>query len=173
VVRTSAGPAAAREVLRRALAETDPEQPMSADLTTMELVERALSRERFQSALLLPFGLGSVLLAAIGVFGLVSDAANRRRRELALRQALGATRIQVVFWLLRSTLACVLAGLGVGVSVAVTAGRMLNLTLFETALANPWIIVTVCFLILGVSLAACAGPAAHAARLDIGAELRQ
>ena len=76
---------------------------MSADLTTAELVERALSRERFQSALLIPFGLGSALLAAIGVFGMVSDAANRRRRELAVRQALGATRIQAVSWLLRST----------------------------------------------------------------------
>ena len=173
VVRTSAGPAAARAMLRRALAEVDPEQPMSADLTTTELVRRALSRERFQSALLLPFGLGSALLAAIGVFGMVSDAANRRRRELALRQALGATRIQVVSWLLRSTLACVLAGLGAGVSVAVTAGRMLNLTLFETALANPWIIAAVCCLILGVSLVACAGPAARVARLDIRAELQQ
>ncbi len=173
VVRTSASPAAARAMLRRALAEVDPEQPMSADLTTTELVGRALSRERFQSALLLPFGLGSALLAAIGVFGMVSDAANRRRRELALRQALGATRIQVVSWLLRSTLACVLAGLGAGVSVAVTAGRMLNLTLFETALANPWIIAAVCCLILGVSLVACAGPAARVVRLDIGVELRQ
>ena len=173
VVRTSASPAAARAMLRRALAETDPEQPMSADLTTTELVERALSRERFQSALLIPFGLGSALLAAIGVFGMVSDAANRRRREFALRQALGATRIRAVSWLLRSTLACVLAGLGAGVLAAVTAGRMLNLTLFETALASPWIIVTVCSLILGVSLIACAGPAARVARLDMGAELRQ
>ncbi len=173
VVRTSAGPAAARAMLRRALAETDPEQPMSADLTTTELVERALSRERFQSALLLPFGLGSALLAAIGVLGMVSDAANRRRRELALRRALGATRIQVVSWLLRSTLACVLAGLGAGVLVAVAAGRMLNLALFETALASPWIIATVCSLILAVSLVACAGPAARVVRLDIGAELQQ
>ena len=173
VVRTSAGPAAARAMLRRALAEVDPEQPMSADLTTTELVGRALSRERFQSALLIPFGLGSALLAAIGVFGMVSDAANRRRRELALRQALGATRFRMVSWLLRSTLACVLAGLGAGVSVAITAGRMLNLTLFETAVANPWIIAAVCGLILGVSLVACAGPAARVVRLDIGAELRQ
>ena len=172
-VRTSARPAAAREMLRRALAETHPEQPMSADLTTMELVERALSRERFQSALLLPFGLGSALLAAIGVLGMVNDAANRRRRELALRQALGATRIRVVSRLLRSTLACVLAGLGAGVLVAVTAGRMLNLGLFETALADPWVIVTVCGLILGVSLIACTGPAARLVRLDVGAELRQ
>jgi predicted lysophospholipase L1 biosynthesis ABC-type transport system permease subunit len=173
VVRTSAGPTATRDMLRRALAEVDPEQPMSADLTTTELVERALSRERFQSALLLPFGLGSALLAAIGVFGMVSDAANRRRRELAVRRALGATRVQVVSWLLRSTLACVLAGLGAGVLVAVTAGRTLNLTLFETALADPWIIVTVCCLVLGISLVACAAPAARVARLDLGAELRQ
>ena len=172
-VRTTASPAAARGMLRRALAETDPQQPMSAGLTTTELVERALSRERFQSALLIPFGLGSALLAAIGVFGMVSDAANRRRRELAVRQALGATRIQVVSWLLRSTLACVLAGVGAGVLAAVMAGRVLNLALFETALANPWIIAAVCCLILGVSLIACAGPAARVVRLDMGAELRQ
>ncbi len=173
VVRTSATPAAARGMVRRALAEVDPEQPMSADLTTTELVERALSRERFQSALLLPFGLGSVLLAAIGVFGMVSDTANRRRRELALRRALGAPRSRILAELLRSTLACVLAGLCAGVLLAVAAGRTLDLALFETRLADLWILVAVCALVLGVSLAACSGPAVRVSRFDVGAVLRQ
>jgi len=173
VVRTSATPAAARAIVRRALAEVDPEQPMSADLTTTELVERALSRERFQSALLLPFGLGSALLAALGVFGMVSDTANRRLRELALRQALGANRSRVLAELLRSTLACVLTGLCIGTLLATATGRTLHLALFETAVANPWIVAAVCFLVLGVSLVACIGPAARVARLDIGAAMRQ
>ena len=173
VVRTSAGPAAARAMVRRALADVDPEQPMSADLTTTELVERALSRERFQSALLLPFGFGSALLAALGVFGMVSDTANRRLRELALRRALGANRSRVLAELLRSTLACVLTGLCIGILLAVAAGRTLHLALFETALANPWIVAAVCFLVLGASLLACIGPAERVARLDIGAVMRQ
>ena len=173
VIRTSAGPAAARAILRRALAEVDPEQPMSADLTAKELVERALSRERFQSALLLPFGLGSVMLAAIGVFGMVTDAANRRLRELALRLALGASRSRVLVRLVRSTVTCVLLGSCVGILLAVAADRTLNLALFETALADPWIIVAVCSVILGVGLVACVGPAMRVLRLDVGAVLRQ
>ena len=173
VVRTSAGPAAARAMVRRALADVDPEQPMSADLTTTELVERALSRERFQSALLLPFGFGSALLAALGVFGMVSDTANRRLRELALRRALGARRSRVLAELVRSTLACVLTGLCLGMLLAVAAGRTLHLVLFETAFANPWIVTAVCSLVLGASLLACIGPAARVARLDIGAAMRQ
>ena len=173
VVRTAAAPAAARAIVRRALAEVDPEQPMSADLTTAELVERALSRERFQSALLLPFGLGAALLAALGVFGMVSDTANRRLRELALRQALGANRSRVLAELLRSTLACVLTGLCIGMLLAIAAGRTLHLALFETALANPWIVAAVCSLALGASLLACIGPASRVARLDIGAAMRQ
>ena len=173
VVRTSAGPAAARAIVRRTLAAVDPEQPMSADLTTTELVDRALSRERFQSALLFPFGLGSALLAALGVFGMVSDAANRRLRELALRQALGANRSRVLAELLRSTLTCVLAGLCGGLLLAVATGRTLNLALFETSLAAPWIVVAVCSLVLGVSLVACIGPAVRVGRLDVGAMLRQ
>ena len=173
VVRTAAAPAAARAIVRRALAEVDPEQPMSADLTTAELVERALSRERLQSALLLPFGFGSALLAALGVFGMVSDTANRRQRELALRQALGANRNRVLAELLRSTLACVMTGLCIGTLLAIATGRTLHLALFETALANPWIIVPVCSLILGVALAACIGPAARVSRLDVGAVLRR
>ena len=173
VVRTSASPAAAREIVRRALAEVDPEQPMSADLTTTELVERALSRERFQSALLLPFGFGSALLAALGVFGMVSDTANRRLRELALRRALGANRRRVVADLLRSTLACVLTGLCLGVFLAIATGPKLHLALFETALANPGIVAAVGSLILGVSLVACSGPATRVARLDVGAAMRQ
>ena len=160
-------------ILRRALAEVDPEQPMSADLTTTELVERALSRERFQSALLLPFGLGSALLAAIGVFGIVSDAANRRLRELALRQALGATRSQLLLPLLRSTLVCVLVGECLGLGVAIAAGKALNLALFEISVVNPGIIITVCSLILGAALVACIAPAARVLRLEPGAVLRQ
>ena len=173
VVRASAGPATARAILRSALAEVDPEQPMSADLTTAELVDRALSRERFQSGVLLPFGLGSALLAAIGVFGMVSDTANRRLREAALRQALGATRSRVLAGLLRSTLTCVLAGLAAGLLLAVATDRTLNLTLFETSLADPWIVVAVCSLVLGVSLAACIGPAARVVRIELGTVLRQ
>ena len=173
VVRTSAPPAAARRMLRCALAEVDPEQPMSADLTTKELVERALSRERFQTALLLPFGLGSALLAAIGVFGMVSDTANRRLRELALRRALGAGRSRVLAQLVRSTLGCVLFGSCVGLLLAITADRTLDLALFGTALADPWIGASVCSLILGVSIVACVGPAMRVARLDVGAVLRQ
>ena len=173
VVRASAGPAAARAILRRALAEVDPEQPMSADLTTTQLVERALSRERFQSALLLPFGLGSALLAALGVFGMVSDNANRRLREVALRQALGANRRRVLAELLRSTLACVLAGLSAGLLLAAATGRTLNLTLFETSVADPWIVAAVCSLVLGVSLVACIGPAARVVRIELGTVLRQ
>ena len=173
VVRTSASPAAARTILRRALAEVDPEQPMSADLTTTELVERALSRERFQSALLLPFGLGSALLAAIGVFGIVSDAANRRLRELALRQALGATRSQLLLPLLRSTLLCVLVGECLGLGLAIAAGKALDLALFEISVVNPGIIVTVCSLILGAALVACIAPAVRVVRLEPGPVLRQ
>ena len=173
VIRTSTSPAAARGMVRRALAEVDPEQPMSADLTTTELVERALSRERFQSALLLPFGLASALLAAMGVFGMVSDTANRRLRELALRRALGAGRSRVLARLVRSTVAYVLFGSCVGLLVAITAGRTLNLTLFETDLADPWIIVAVGSLVVGVSLLACVGPAVRVLRLDVGAVLRQ
>ena len=173
VIRTSASPAAARAMVRRALAEVDPEQPMSADLTIAELVERALSRERFQSALLLPFGLGSALLAAIGVFGMVSDTANRRLRELALRRALGAGRSRVLARLVRSTVTYVLFGSCVGLLVAITAGRTLNLTLFGTDLADPWIIVAVCSLVVGASLLACVGPAVRVLRLDVGAVLRQ
>ena len=145
---------------------------MSADLTTTELVERALSRERFQSALLVPFGFGSALLAALGVFGMVSDTANRRLRELALRQALGANRSRVLAELLSSTLACVLTGLCIGMLLAIAAGRTLHLALSGTTLANPWIVAAVCFLVFGASLLACIGPAARVARLDPGAMLR-
>ena len=173
VIRTSASPAAARAMVRRALAEVDPEQPMSADLTIAELVERALSRERFQSALLLPFGLGSALLAAIGIFGMVSDTVNRRLRELALRQALGANRSRVLAELLRSTLTCVVTGSCVGMLLAIATGRTLSLALFETTLSDPWIVIAVCSLILGVSLVACIAPAARVVRLDMGAMLRQ
>ena len=104
---------------------------------------------------------------------MVSEAANRRLCEVALRQALGANRSRVLAELLRSTLACVLAGLSAGLLLAVAAGRTLNLPLFETSLADPWIVAAVCSLVLGVSLVSCIGPAARVVRIEPGTVLRQ
>jgi putative ABC transport system permease protein len=165
--------ARARAILRHVLSEGDPEQPIRAEFTTGELVDRALSRERFQSGLLVPFGLGAALLAAIGVFGIVGEAAHRRLPELTLRQALGATRRQVVAQLLRWTVACVLVGEAVGLVLAVVVGDRLNLILFEVDLSNPLIMVAACSMLLGVSLAACIRPTTRAVGQDLGMMLRQ
>ena len=95
------------------------------------------------------------------------------RIAAALRRALGANRSRVLAELLRTTLACVSTGLCAGMLLALATGRTLRLSLFETRLADPWILVAVCALVLGVSLAACSGPAARVSRLDVGAVLRQ
>ena len=131
-----------------------------------------MAQRRFQVLLTGLFALIALLLAAAGVFGVVSYAVACRTREIGLHVALGATRENILGWVLLSGMRPVLVGIVSGVCGAITAASLIRGLLYGVAPFDPYSVVAVIFLLLVCSGSACYLPARRAARLDPMAALR-
>ena len=127
---------------------------------------------RFGAVLLGTFSAGALLLAGIGLYGLVAYVVGLSRREIAVRLALGAQGRGVIGLIVRNGLTLVIAGLVIGTAGAVAAGRLLETQLFQTAATDPMTYLTVATLLFAVALVASALPARRAVRMDLTAALR-
>jgi putative ABC transport system permease protein len=112
------------------------------------------------------FGVVAVLLAAIGLYGVIAQSVAERRREIGVRMALGATAGQVLWSFLRHGLAVMVVGIACGVIASVAVARSLASLVYGVATTDPATLGAVTVLLAGVSLAACYVPARSAARLD-------
>jgi ABC-type antimicrobial peptide transport system permease subunit len=122
--------------------------------------------------LLTGFAALSLLLAAIGVYGLVSQAVVQRRREVAIRLALGARPSEVIVTVSRPALTATLAGFGLGVPAAFLLGHVLETLLYGVQPRDIWSFVTAGTVLLGAAALAAFVPALHAARVDPSKVLR-
>ncbi|MBA2302231.1 MAG: ABC transporter permease, partial [Acidobacteria bacterium] len=122
-VRTS-GPAPSAQVLQQAVSSIDPALPVYGVEPLVQRAERQTANARFTSAIMGAFSVSTLLLAGIGLYGLVSYVVSLSRREIALRLALGADRGRVVRMVVRNGMTLVLAGMGVGLVVAWALGRV-------------------------------------------------
>lgn len=132
-----------------------------------------LVRERLMAALSIFFAALAVVLAAVGLYGVVSYAVARRRTEIGIRLALGAGRSQVVRLVARETVWLVAVGSAIGLMLAVVAGRAVAWLLFGVTPNDPATLVAAVLVLAGVALAASVLPAYRAARLDPTATLRE
>jgi predicted permease len=137
VVRTAGDPAALANAARAAIAELDPELALHNVQTLESVVSGSVSRPRFAASVLAAFGLSALVLAVVGVYGVLSYAMTRRRRELAVRVALGAPPRQVGRLVVGSGLRLAVAGVAVGLVVAVLGGRALTALLYEVSPTDP------------------------------------
>jgi putative ABC transport system permease protein len=154
---TPAAIAAIRAVDRGVAAEARPLE---------EFVASTLERKSFTLALTLAFGVTAIALAAVGLFGVVAQAVGERRREFALRLALGARREDIRRMVLGEGFLWTAAGAAVGLPAALAAGRALGSVLFEVSPADPVTYGAVTALLGAAALAAVALPAWRAARVD-------
>jgi putative ABC transport system permease protein len=138
---------------------------------TVEQLERDRSApERFSAVAISGFSLGALLLAAIGLYGVLAVSVSQRRREIAIRLALGAQPNSVLRLTVREGMTLVAIGLGVGAAGAVAATRLLKATLFETNVYDPLTFATVPVVLGVVAFVASYLPARRAAAVDpIGA----
>jgi putative ABC transport system permease protein len=137
------------------------------DLRSMdEVLSETMVRPRFQAWLLATFGGLALVLAAVGIYGVVAYAVSQRTFEIGLRLALGATRGSIMSLILRRGMRPVLVGLVVGVIAALAASRVMTGLLYGVSPTDTITFVGVSFLLLGVALAATFFPAARASRLD-------
>ena len=127
-----------------------------------DLVDEQLARPRFYLVLLGLFAVLAIVLAAVGVYGVVAYIASQRTREIGVRMALGARRDQVVTMMLWQGLRPGLAGLALGIAVAAGAGRVIEGLLYDVRPHDPSTFVGVAALVLLVIAAACAIPARRA-----------
>lgn len=171
-VRSNADEATALASARRVVRTLDPDLPLQRVRTLDAVVNEALAMRRFQMRLIAAFGASGLLLACLGVYGVLSNVVESRRTELAIRLALGASPGGVRRLIVREGLRPVVLGLLVGLVAGVTVARAVASLLFGVGPTHPAIIGAVAALVLLVSIVATAGPATRAARTSLAATLR-
>ena len=172
VVRTSADPRSAVAAVRREVAALDPAIAIYDLRTLEEVVHRSLAEKRFTLATLGAFAGMALILATVGLYGIVAFTVGQRRREIGVRLALGARRTDVLRMVVWDGLRLVIAGLAIGSFFAVLVSRTLRGFLFEIAPADPVVFAGVAALLgLGGALASYV-PARRASLIDPAASLR-
>jgi putative ABC transport system permease protein len=165
-VRAAADPLTLAPSIEREIQFLDKDQPV-ADVRTMDQwMSRALSRERFSSTLLAAFAGLALLLASIGIYGVMSYAVSQRQSEIGLRLALGAEPGRVRQLILGAGLRLVVAGLAIGLGMGLVLSRALTSQLYQTRLADPSTIVSAMLLLAAVAAVAIYLPARRASRLN-------
>ncbi|MEO8452872.1 MAG: ABC transporter permease, partial [Gemmatimonadota bacterium] len=166
VVRTKGDPALATDAIRQAVASIDPDLATLSMRSLRETLESSLAQRRFTMRLLATFAAVALLLAAIGLYGVLSHLVSERNREIGIRMALGATEATVVGAIVRDGLKLAGAGVVVGLIGAAASGRLLKGLLFGVTSMDPVTYVAVPLVLLGVAVAATLLPARRAARVD-------
>lgn len=172
VVRTTAATDSLANAVRAEIRKIDPEMPVPACRTMEQIVSSAMAQRRFQMLLVLAFGAVALLLASIGIYGVVSYSVTLRYQELGIRMALGATGRNVLGLVLRQGLTPVAAGLVAGIAGAFAAGRAAGSLLFGVTPADPLTYAVAASTVLLAGIAACYLPALRAMRLDPMTALR-
>jgi putative ABC transport system permease protein len=173
VVRSSADPRALETDVRRVIQSIDASIPPPKMRTMQELVDRSVAQRRFQMDVAAGFGAAALLLAALGIYGVVAYSISMRRRELGVRMALGARTGQLRSMLLGRGLRPVVAGLAIGLLASVAAGQAVRGLLFGVAPTDALTLGGVTFTLGFVAILACLVPAESAARMDPANILRE
>ncbi|HOK44433.1 MAG TPA: FtsX-like permease family protein, partial [Bryobacteraceae bacterium] len=158
--------------MRAAIRATDPDVPVPQMRTISEVLDESVAQRRFQMTLAGSFAFTALLLACLGIYGVVSYSVARRTGEMGIRAALGARPADLYRLVLRQGLAPVAVGLLLGIASALAAGNMLASLLFEIRPRDPFTIVAVSALLTAVSIAACLLPARRAAGVEPAAALK-
>lgn len=172
LVRTSVEPQALATAVRGAVSSIDSSLPIYEVRALDDWISLSLAPRRAPMLLLLIFGAVALLLAAIGLYGALAFTVAERSRELAVRQALGASRSMILGLVLRHGLTSAAIGIGVGVAGAVALSRLLQSQLFGVQPNDPLVLLSVATLLLLVAAAACLAPSLRATRISPAASLR-
>jgi predicted permease len=171
-VRTAADPATVTGAIRNAVREVDANLPMIDVSTQIEQIERRFQQEKVFAQAYTLFGVLALLLAAIGLFGLMSYSVSRRTNEIGIRMALGAQRQDVLRLVMRESMLLVTIGAVIGVGVALFASRFVATLLYGLAGTDPLSVAIATIVMIGVSALAGFLPARRASRVDPMVALR-
>jgi len=166
VVRAERDPVALVTAVRQEVRRMDPDQAVGTVSTFDARLSRAVAQPRLHTILLGSFAAIALLLAAIGIYGVMAVAVVQRTKEIGIRMALGAVRRDVLSLVVRQGLTLAAAGLILGVAGALAVTRVLGSLLFSVSATDPVVFGGIAALLAGVALVACYLPARRAARVD-------
>jgi len=172
VVRTMNPPLSVVPAIREALHRIDKDQPMAKINSMDQLVANSVASSRFMTLLLSVFAGLALLLACIGIYGLMAYSVAQRTREIGIRMALGAEPAQVMRQILQHGLSLALAAVAIGITASLALTRVMSSLLFGVSPTDPVTFTGVAVLLVVVSLAACYVPARRAMRVDPVTALR-
>jgi len=166
VVRTSMNPASVVSGLRQELGQMDKELPLSKVHTMNELIDQSVVPQRFRTWLLGAFSVLALLLAAVGIYAVISHMVGQRTREIGIRMALGATRKEILRLILGQASRLALLGIAIGVAGALGLTRIMRSLLFSVSATDPLSFAMMCALLALIALLAGYVPAIRATRVD-------
>ncbi|MGH9445474.1 MAG: ABC transporter permease [Terriglobia bacterium] len=166
VLRTAQKPTEVIPMVRQAVGESGTEQPVYAVKTMEQIVSASLSSRRFPMLLLEIFAGLALLLAAVGVYGVISYSVSLRTHEIGIRLALGARRADVLRLVVGQGMALVFPGIGIGIGAGLAVTRLLSKLLYGVGPADPVTFILVSIILCAVALAACYIPARRATKVD-------
>ena len=172
VFRTESDPAASAPAVRELIHKTDAQVPITSLEPITQIISQSVDARRFSMFLTMVFAVSSLLLASLGIVGVVGYSIEQRRQELGIRMALGAELQDLLRMVIRQGMAPVLTGLAAGVVAAIFVGRVIGSLLFGVSSYDPLTLAVVAFIVSAVSLAACYIPARRAMRVDPMVALR-
>jgi putative ABC transport system permease protein len=172
VVRAAMDPSGLKQSLSRAIHEINKDQSLTEVKTLDQIKAESMASNRLQSLLLTVFAAIAVLLAAIGIYGVISYSVEQRTHEIGIRAALGASKADLVHLILRSGMAMAGIGLVLGFGGALGLTRLLTNLLFGVGERDPMTLGAVATLLAGVALLACYIPARRATKVDPMVALR-
>jgi putative ABC transport system permease protein len=172
VVRTAGDAAPVMAAVREKVRAIDPLLPLANVRPMREWVDTGAAQPRLNALLLGLFAGVSLLVAAIGTYGVLAYSVSQRTKELGLRMALGADRGGVLRLIVREGMTVGLAGIAIGVLIALALSRALSALVFGVSVSDPWTYGGVSVVLVVVALASCSLPAIRASRVDPMTALR-
>jgi putative ABC transport system permease protein len=172
IVRSRMDSSATIDPIRRVLRELDPELPLAHVKPLAMVAGAAMATRRLTLLLVATFGVSALFLAMVGIYGVLAQAVSQRAHEFGVRQALGATRGDIMRLVFSGGVAMALGGLAAGVALAFAFTRVLASLLYGVTAADPTTFIGVALALAVAAAAACYLPARRATRISAAAALR-
>jgi putative ABC transport system permease protein len=172
LIKSATDPLALAPAVRREIHALDPTAPVSDFRSMEQVLDNSTGQRRFSTILLSIFAGLAVMLAVIGIYGIMSWSVAQRTQEIGIRMAVGADVRGIFQLILGRGLKLAIAGLAIGLAATLALTRFLTTMLFEISPHDPWILAGASLLMLAVTMAACYLPARRATRVDPIATLR-
>ena len=166
IIRTKDNPMSLVAAVREAIWSVDRAQPVSNVRTMDDILSEEMTQRRVGMTLLVAFATLALLLASLGIYGVLSYSVTQRTPEIGIRMALGANRREVLRMVLADGMKLTVAGVAIGLAASFALTRLMSGMLFGVSANDPVTLVSVTFLLGTVTLVACYVPARKATRVD-------